>query len=787
MSAGGTSGDSAPVNPAVDVIVYYLDGAFAIEFAGTNQPIVIPVHASLGPLYIDQIDLSVDGSNAVEMGVDGDVKISGLDIGVDDLALRIPLASILSPSDWSLDLQGLAVGFNAGPVEIAGGLRKDSGPPIQYDGMLSVTVADIGFSIVAAYSRPSDAQGGYTSLFMFVSLPIPLGGPPFAFITGLGGGFGYNRELQIPDDLSNIDSFLLVRAIDDDGLANDPMGALMQMGQSIPPRRGSFWIAAGLRFTSFGLVNSTVIVAVALDRGFEIDILGISRMALPTESLALASVELALKARFNSEEGLLSVQAQLTDNSYIFSHDCQLTGGFAFYIWFTSGQFVLTLGGYNPAFSKPAEFPDVPRLGFNWSVGSLIVIKGGAYFALTNSCVMAGGSLIATASIGPVSAWFTAYVDFLVCWDPFAYQFGIGIEIGLTVETTVCFIECASISLTLSRGAQLAIAGPPFHGTVTVDAYVTTITIAFGDDPQAMIYTTDWNVFAGKYLTAGDPNNTAVSVQFSKGLLPPNPPGAQPLPGTAAQPWPVGIEFTLRTTTRMPANATTDFVNGASAGPLPNVNTLDIAPMDETTVTSTHNLTLEALNDHGQWVTASLSDASNHWTIAPTIGSFPEATWHFVDPQNIPAGARTISAVAGFSVDGHVAFNDISALIPISTLVDDEISAALPLPLATTATVAGTLQVYGGKAEQLAATLAKVSSAQMLAASRQVLSGNSVFSQNRIAVGLPASGLVPIAAEALTTGRSAPPVVAPLTMGLTMKPVGLPAPVTAEEIPPTTL
>ncbi len=364
LSAGGTSGDSAPVNPAVDVIVYYLDGAFAIEFAGTNQPIVIPVHASLGPLYIDQIDLSIDGSNAVEMGVDGDVKVSGLDIGVDDLALRIPLASILSPSDWSLDLQGLAVGFTAGPVEIAGGLRKDSGPPIQYDGMLSVTVADIGFSIVAAYSRPSDAQGGYTSLFMFVSLPIPLGGPPFAFITGLGGGFGYNRELQIPDDLSNIDSFLLVRAIDDDGLANDPMGALMQMGQSIPPRRGSFWIAAGLRFTSFGLVNSTVIVAVALDRGFEIDILGISRMALPTESLALASVELALKARFNSEEGLLSVQAQLTDNSYIFSHDCQLTGGFAFYIWFTSGQFVLTLGGYNPAFSKPAEISrcSAPRL-----------------------------------------------------------------------------------------------------------------------------------------------------------------------------------------------------------------------------------------------------------------------------------------------------------------------------------------------------------------------------------------------------------------------------------------
>lgn len=539
-----------------------------------------------------------------------------------------------------------------------------------------------------------------------------------------------------------------------------------------------------MRLTTFELINSTVVVVIALDRGFEIDVLGISRMALPTEELALVSVELALKARFNSEEGVLSVQAQLTDNSYIFSHDCQLTGGFAFFIWYPQGQFVLTLGGYNPVFAKPAQFPDVPRLGFNWSIGELIVIKGGCYFALTDTCVMAGGSLSATASFGPVSAWFDAYLDFLVSWDPFAYEFDIGVEIGASLSIEICFFGCITIGITISLGAQLAIAGPPFHGTAAIDAYVTTITVAFGDPPAPPPYITDWGVFAGKYLTTGDPSLSAVSIQFNTGVLTPDPPGAQPQPGTATQPWPVGIEFSFTTTTRMPATATSDFIVGASADPIAGLNRLDVAPMDLLGVGCTHTLVLEQREEDGSWQAPALDDGFDHFTITAATGLFPEATWRWTDPQHIPAAARTISAIAGLKVDAHVVFNDRSELIPISTLVDDERQYALPLPFATTDFVSATLQVYGAAAESLAAVLASKSSKQMLLASVGVLSGNGVFSQNRLAFGLPQGGLGPLATDSLQRARSAPPLVAPITTGLTMKPVGLPAPRLAVELQP---
>ena len=782
---GSGNGEAAPVNPGLDVEVTYLNGSLGIKLAGTTDPIVIPVHASFGPIYIDQIDLALAGTTSVSIGIDGSVQINGLTVGLDELAVVIPIAHVGQPGDWSLDLQGLAVGFDSGPVEIAGGLRKNPGPPIEYDGMLSATIGGIGLTIVGAYSRPSDAQGGYTSLFMFVSLPLPLGGPPFAFITGLGGGFGYNRELLVPNDLNQIDSFVLVAAIDDDSLANDPLGALMRMSTQIPARRGAFWIAAGVRLTSFALINSVVVVSIALDRGIDIEILGVSRMALPTESTALVSVELALRACFNSAEQMLAVQAQLTDNSYLFSRDCQLTGGFAIVVWYGAGQFVVTLGGYNPVFSKPPQFPDVPRLGFHWGIGSLIVIKGGAYFALTNSCVMAGGSLSATASIGPVSAWFDAYVDFLVSWDPFAYEFDIGVEIGISVSVTICFFGCVTIGITLSRGAQLAIAGPPFHGTVTVDAYVTTITIPFGDPPQPPPYITDWNVFAGKYLTAGDPNGSAVSVQVTAGLLPTDPPGAQPLPGTAAQPWQFGVEFKLATTTRMPASSAPGMLFGAPVAAPSNLNALDLAPMDRVGVSSDHTLVLEQANGGG-WGPATITNGASHFTVTATLGNFPEATWHWTDPAHIPAAARTIAAIAGFSIDAHVVLANESALIPISSLVTDLPAFAKPLPFATTATVVPVFKVYGVDAESLALAVATAPANVVLSAGAAILSGGGAFALNRSSLGLPSSGLPPLATQALQVGRSSPPLLTPLTTGLTMKPVGLPAPILATALTPVT-
>ena len=91
-------------------------------------------------------------------------------------------------------------------------------------------------------------------------------------------------------------------------------------------------------------------------------------------------------------EGIVLVQAQLTDNSWLLAPAVRLTGGFAFAAWFAGanrGQFVLTLGGYHPDFHRDG-YPVVPRLGIVWRIGSAISITGESYFALTSEALMAG-------------------------------------------------------------------------------------------------------------------------------------------------------------------------------------------------------------------------------------------------------------------------------------------------------------------------------------------------------------------------------------------------------------
>ncbi len=778
LSGGGgaTGGDSKAVNPAVDAAVVFRDGSLSVDFGGTGGAFWLSVHRQFGPIYIDQVGIDVLDGPVITLLVDGSVHVGPLTVQVDDLELDIPLARLGQPDQWGLDLKGLAVAFQQDPVTIAGGLVKAPGPPVQYNGMLVVSVGDLGISAVGSYARPVDAEGSFTSLFVFAALCYPLGGPPWLFITGLGGGVGYNRELIVPDSVDDVPGFLLVAAIDDNALANDPMGALTQIGPSMPPKRGAFWLAAGVRFTTFQVVKTTAVVYVALDTGVEVGVLGVSRMCLPDESAAIVSVELALQARFSTEEGLLSVQAQLTDNSWLFTHDCQLTGGFAFFMWFTDAQFVLTLGGYHPSFQRPDNFPVVPRLGFNWRVDNTIVIKGEAYFALTNTCVMFGGRLEAVFDSGAIRAWFIAYADVLVSWDPFMYDVAIGISVGVSATVKICFFKCVRISISVSVGARLHLAGPPLHGSVGIDYWVLSFTIPFGATPHDQP-TLTWNQFSDKYLIAGDPSGAATSMRVSAGLLPPEPPGAAAAAGTAAEPWKVGAEYTFVIDTRLAAERWVDFLS-ATEHTDPGVGEIDIAPMGSTAGDATTLLQLALTTKDG----AAVATPANHWTVSTIVGAVPEATWRYF--ADVPAAARNIDAITGITVVGTAIATGRSELIEIQKLVDDLPQYAHPLPFTPSLGIDFTLvHEWGLGAVAMVGATSSTDSATVISASEELLAGVATTPADRTALGLPAHSS-PVAVTQVRRRRSAPPLVATLATGMTLEAVPSgPAP-TFDQQPP---
>jgi hypothetical protein len=521
-----TSGDNAPdssggdaatgkkdaVNPQFSLEAAYVSGTggtvgkWFVDLLPPNDAkgdiIWFPVSRKFGPIVCEKVGIGWNQTNKVlDLVLDGGVSLSGLSAELIELSVGIPLNDPSTISKYSLDLKGIDVSYIGAGVEIQGGLKKTvSNGIIEYDGLASIKVGDFGIGALGSYAS---LPGGGTSLFIFAILDAPLGGPAAFFATGLALGFGYNRSL-IPPAFDKVADFPLLKGMQDPsalglkpGEPPDLSSVLTTLKDAVPPKRGEYWLAAGVKFTSFELIKSNVLLAVEFGNDFEIMILGTSVLSLPQESsVTMAYAELEIEVLIEPQAGVIEASAVLSANSYVLDRNCHLTGGFAFYLWFGpnehAGDFVLTIGGYHPAFKKPAWYPDVPRLGFNWKISDSVEITGGAYFALTPSCVMAGGSLKLLYSAGSVNAWFVAYADMLISWKPFFYDISIGVSIGVSVKVDFLFLKG---TIKLEVGADVEIWGPPTGGEAHVHLWVVSFTIRFGPHRSTVQTITDWDGF----------------------------------------------------------------------------------------------------------------------------------------------------------------------------------------------------------------------------------------------------------------------------------------------------
>ena len=166
--------------------------------------------------------------------------------------------------------------------------------------------------------------------------------------------------------MDEVHSFPLIAALSDPsaigGKDATAAAALRALDTWIPPKRGQNWIAAGIKFTTFELLNSNALIVVSFGTYLEIDVLGTSTIKLPQAGPAFVYAELDLEVVIAPDEGVFKASLILSAESFVLDPKCKLTGGFAFYVWFGpnehAGDFVITLGGYHPAFTPP---PLVPR------------------------------------------------------------------------------------------------------------------------------------------------------------------------------------------------------------------------------------------------------------------------------------------------------------------------------------------------------------------------------------------------------------------------------------------
>lgn len=454
----------------------------------------VNVGRSFGPLRIDRIGMQYTNGRLM-FAIDAGIAFGPLGMSVEGLAVGSPVKKF----EPVFAISGLGLAYDKAPVEIVGGILRlpddqlDTDVKFQFDGVLVVKAEQFGLAAVGSYAQ---LKSGAASLFVFAQFEGQLGGPPAFFVTGLMGGFGFNRTLVLPAQ-DEVADFPLLRLAGSDKTQNpkDMLGLLEGTSPDgkgkrwIAPKAGEYWLAAGLEFTSFELISTRAMLAVEFGTELTIALLGLSTMQLPQAAESpetYAYVEMMIRVVVQPTQGVFAATAILSKNSYLITPDGHLTGGFAFSLWFGkspyAGQFVATLGGYHPAFTPLGHYPLVPRLGFNWAVSDVVSVKGDAYFAVTTSCAMAGGGLEVLFNDGGLRAWFTAHADFLVSWRPFQYQANIAVSIGVSYQLSV--LGCHK-TITAAIGASLDLHGPPTSGIARVNLVVVSFSVRFGSDSVA--------------------------------------------------------------------------------------------------------------------------------------------------------------------------------------------------------------------------------------------------------------------------------------------------------------
>lgn len=696
VASGGNKGTTDAINPSFSVSASYVVNSknFELQLYDANDlptdKIWISIMRAFGPLQCRKIGIGWKGDEEpkrLDFLFDGEVSLAGLMMNLVELDIGIPISNPTAFDKYSLDLAGLDISYNAGAVSIGGGfLKDDSAGYIQYTGQAHIQTASFGVGAFGAYALIDS----HPSLFIFAYLNAPIGGPPYFFINGLSGGFGYNRTINIPP-ANQIENFPFVAGIDSpsalggkDGKPPTNEEALKALGTTIvPPKLGSYWLAAGLNVASFELIQSKAVLMVIFGDDFEIALVGISGLKLPKKGYTYVGAEMAFKVTFKASTGLLAVEAVLTSASYVIDPNCKLTGGLAFYVWFknqpqpgaSAGEFVFTLGGYHPAFKKPAYFPDEPRLGFSWKVDSKISIKGGAYFALTGSAVMAGGSLEAVFKDGNLKAWFTAYADFLIMWNPFHYDISIGISVGASYTVKIIWTTTFKVEL----GADIHLWGPEMAGKATVHWWVISFTVSFGASGTSPNTTTiiDWGDFNTGFLPqekeppappqqqpqnqtqtealavtaagGGDsllPVQQVTHIKQVKGLLKELPNTDTTINKTSPTLWQIGnTGFAFEVTTVIPVNKIT--VTGSEQTISSDVK-FGIRPMGSVvfgTEGQMSTLTFTMQQDGSPYTDF------DKWHITQTLNGVPESMWGTVNNGKTEISAKIIpNALVGFSV-----------------------------------------------------------------------------------------------------------------------------------------
>ncbi|MDH6117864.1 hypothetical protein ABH930_005279 [Kitasatospora sp. GAS204A] len=490
-----------------------------------------------------------------------------------------------SPIGTPGDENGISVQYWNGPLRLVGALTAlPAAPPYKtvIGGLLVVAAGStLNGTAMGAYVVP-DGSGAQPSLFAYGALGNNIGfGPPMFQVRGISAGFGWNSRVRVPA-ADALGSFPFLIALDDPsaiGVEDDEVDPLKVLGSliggSLPwvaPQEGDLWFAAGLAFDCFESFRGNLMALVQTGSDLTISLLGVGGAQFPTKSdKKIARVEIGIEATLRPTAGELSISAGFTEKTFLIDPNCKLRGSLGLKFWFGehahAGDFAIILGAIPAGRDLPVRYPKQVATGLTWALGSTVTISGSAYAAFTPKSLMAGGGLDVTFQSGMLRAWLTARVDALLEWNPFYFDLGMGVRVGVSATIKVWFVR---IKISIEVGVSVRVWGPSVGGEATVHLWFISFTIGFGAARRSHAPALDWGGFQGMLPPPENMVRTTPIAGYEGESAPATPGGIKPwLAGNGG--------FTFTADTQAPVSRV--FLDQGSTTPVATDSTVDILPM----------------------------------------------------------------------------------------------------------------------------------------------------------------------------------------------------------------
>ncbi len=376
----------------------YFEGSGGLEIA-------LPVHINLALIEINGITIAVKpNANGIpiELGANFKANLGPLMAMVENIGIKSTFSfpsdnsGNLGPINYAMDFKppnGVALSVDAGVVKGGGYLKLDYDKG-EYAGALELTFSEIVSlkAIGIINTKMPDGSPGFSLIIIITAefgAGIQLG---FGFtLLGVGGLIGLNRTMRKEALAEGVRSGAVEGIMFPTNIVENAPRIISDLKLFFPIYQGKFLIGP---MAKLGWGTPTLIsisLGIIIEIPGDIVILGILKIALPTEDAALIVLQVNFIGAIEFDKERLWFFASMYDSRVLF---ITLEGEMGLLVgWGSESNFVASVGGFHPAFNPPPlPFPSPVRISMSLLNESYAKIRVMGYFAVTSNTAQFGAS-----------------------------------------------------------------------------------------------------------------------------------------------------------------------------------------------------------------------------------------------------------------------------------------------------------------------------------------------------------------------------------------------------------